>query len=54
MKLDHLSLHLPSSNRKVRMHQIMISCMDIKFDLTTREAHSWRVSGKKVNPARWK
>ena len=26
----------------------MISRMDVKFGLTTGEAHRWRVSGKKV------
>ena len=30
------------------MHQIMMSCMDVKFGLTIREAHRWMVSEKKV------
>ena len=41
-------MYLLSRNRKVRMHQIMVSCKDVKFGLTTGEAHRWRVSGKKV------
>lgn len=30
------------------MHQIMNSSMDVKFGITIREAHVWRVSEEKV------